>query len=59
MDYKPNDIICNCKQVSYVDIDRALHSHKTFSDVEKEFEEVEKIFNRELVILFDSFGGIQ
>ena len=43
MDYKPNEIICNCKQVSYVDIDRALHSHKVFADVEKEFEEVQKL----------------
>ena len=43
MDYKPNDIICNCMQVSYVDIDRALHNHKVFSDVEKEFEEVQKL----------------
>lgn len=38
-----NEMICNCKQVSYADIEKALHSHKTFGDVEREFEEVQKI----------------
>ena len=38
-----NEMICNCKQVSYADIEKALHSHATFGDVEKEFGEVQKI----------------
>ena len=38
-----NEMICNCKQVSYADIEKALHSHTAFGDVEREFEEVQKI----------------
>lgn len=38
-----NKIICNCKQVSEADIEKALHTGKTFSDVEKAFEEVQMI----------------
>lgn len=41
--YLPNDVICNCKQVTMADIDKALHSHANFSDVEKEFQEVQRI----------------
>ncbi len=36
-------MVCNCKQVSYADIEKALHSFKTFSEVTKNFEEVQKI----------------
>ena len=37
-----NYVICKCKQVSYFDVEDALHNSKTFSDVEKTFEEVQK-----------------
>lgn len=43
MEYTENTIICNCKQVKLADIENALHQHKTFSDVEKEFEEVQRL----------------
>ena len=39
MDYKENQIICNCKQVSLFDIEDAMRNHTRFEDVEKEFEE--------------------
>ena len=38
-----NIMICNCKQVSVADIEKALHENKNFSDVEKAFEEVQKL----------------
>ena len=38
-----NKIICNCKQVSVADIEKALHEQAHFSDVEKAFEEVQKV----------------
>ncbi|MBO5889625.1 MAG: (2Fe-2S)-binding protein [Clostridia bacterium] len=38
-----NIMICNCKQVSVADIEKALSSMEKFSDVEKQFEEVQKI----------------
>lgn len=38
-----NTIICNCMQVSYVDIENALHQAEHLSDVERKFEEVQKI----------------
>lgn len=38
-----NTIICNCMQVSYSDIENALHDAEHFSDVERQFEEVQKI----------------
>ncbi len=38
-----NYVICKCKQVSYFDVEDALHNSKTFSDVEKTFEEVQKV----------------
>lgn len=38
-----NIMICNCKQVSVNDIEKALSSMEKFSDVEKQFEEVQKI----------------
>ena len=40
---KTNYTICNCKKVTYFDVENALHECKTFSDVEKTFEEVQKI----------------
>ena len=43
MEYASNDIICKCKQVTLADIDRALHESGQLSDVEKEFEEVQKM----------------
>ena len=38
-----NYTICNCKNVTYFDVAEALHNCPTFSDVEKTFEEVQKI----------------
>ena len=38
-----NKIICNCKQVSMADIEKALHESEKFTDVEKAFEEVQMI----------------
>ena len=38
-----NIIICNCKQVSVADIEKALHEREKFSEVEKAFEEVQKV----------------
>ncbi len=43
MEYAPNDVICKCKQVTLADIDRALHRHASFSDVEREFAEVQQL----------------
>ena len=36
-------MVCNCKQVSYNDIDSALHALNRFEDVLSAFEEVQKI----------------
>ena len=38
-----NKIICNCKKVSVADIEKALHEHSRFSDVENAFKEVQAI----------------
>ena len=38
-----NEMICNCKQVSVADIEKALHTHESFGDVNREFEEVQKL----------------
>lgn len=38
-----NKIICNCKQVSVADIEKALHEQDKFADVEKAFEGVQKL----------------
>ena len=38
-----NIIICNCKQVSVADIEKALHTHEHFASVEKAFEEVQQV----------------
>ena len=36
-----NQIICHCKQVSFADVEQALHRESRFSDVEKAFEDVQ------------------
>ena len=38
-----NQIICNCKQVSLADIEKALASKATFTDVLTAFDDVQKI----------------
>ena len=38
-----NIMICNCKQVSVNDVEKARATMDKFSDVEKQFEEVQKI----------------
>ena len=38
-----NQIICNCKQVSLADIEKALSSKETFTDVLSAFDDVQKI----------------
>ena len=43
MDYKKNEIICNCMQVSLFDIEDAMKDHKKFEDVEKEFQHVQEL----------------
>lgn len=40
-----NVMLCNCKQVSYADVEDALHQMKKFSDVVESFDEVQKITN--------------
>ena len=42
MEYKENPIICNCMQVSLVDIEAALHEHEKLSSVEEEFQHVQE-----------------
>lgn len=36
-------MICNCKQVSYGDVDKALQQMEKFDDVLSAFEEVQKV----------------
>ena len=43
MEYKENQVICNCKKVTLFDIEDALKNHKRFEDVEKEFEHVQEV----------------
>ena len=38
-----NKIICNCKKVSVADIEKALHEHAHFADVENAFKSVQAI----------------
>lgn len=38
-----NYIICNCKQVTYADVEAALRRETKFENVEKTFEDVQKI----------------
>ncbi len=40
---KENYMVCNCKQVSYVDIAEALQTHNQFKDVLSAFEDVQKV----------------
>lgn len=40
---KENYMVCNCKQVSYVDIAEALQVHNKFTDVLAAFEDVQKV----------------
>ncbi len=40
---KENILICQCKKVSYGDIEDALHQHKTFQNVLEAFEDVKKV----------------
>ena len=40
---RPDEMICNCKQVSYGDVADALHQLDHFDDVLKSFEEVQAI----------------
>lgn len=37
------EMICKCKQVSYRDVENALHQSGDFTDVLHSFEEVQKI----------------
>ncbi len=36
-------MICNCKKVSYSDVEKAMHELKNFSDVQKAFDDVQKV----------------
>lgn len=38
-----NQIICNCKQVSYKEIEQALTNHTKMEDVLEVFDDVQKI----------------
>ena len=38
-----NYMVCNCKQVSYTDIEHALEKHNKFEDVLQVFEDVQRI----------------
>ena len=38
-------VICNCKKVSFFDVEDALNKFDKFDDLEKNFEEVQKITN--------------
>ena len=40
---KENYMVCNCKQVSYVDIANVLDNSKHFTDVLTAFEDVQKV----------------
>jgi len=38
-----NYTICNCRKVSYFDVEDALHSHDDFANVQKAFEHVQEV----------------
>ncbi|MBC3516108.1 (2Fe-2S)-binding protein [Neobittarella massiliensis] len=38
-----NVLVCNCKKVTYADIENALHQLPTMTAVEQQFEGVQKI----------------
>lgn len=42
-EYAANEVICKCKKVTMADIVRAVNEHSLFSDVEREFEEIQKV----------------
>ena len=45
MEFKENTELCHCKHVTLADIDRALAQSEHFADVEREFQEVQKLTN--------------
>ena len=40
---KENIVICNCKKVTYFDIENALHTLSSFEDVLQAFNKVQEI----------------
>ena len=38
-----NRLICKCKQVTYFDVEDAMHKAASFSDLEQTFKEVQEI----------------
>ena len=38
-----NFTLCNCKSVTYADVEAALRREKNFDDIEKLFEDVQRI----------------
>lgn len=40
---RTNEMICKCKQVSYSDVEGALHQMNKFEDVLNAFDEVQKV----------------
>ncbi|MBD9010747.1 MAG: (2Fe-2S)-binding protein [Clostridiales bacterium] len=38
-----NYTICNCKKVTYADVENVINSESKFENVEKAFEDVQKI----------------
>ncbi|MBQ3574543.1 MAG: (2Fe-2S)-binding protein [Clostridia bacterium] len=38
-----NYMICNCKKVSFFDVENALHEHLDFASVQKAFEHVQEV----------------
>ena len=38
-----NEVICNCKHVTYHDVEQVLLNEEKFSDVLKAFDEVQRI----------------
>ena len=38
-----NEMICKCKQVSYIDVENVVHQMDKFEDVLKTFDEVQKV----------------
>ncbi len=40
-----NKVICNCKQVTLADIEKALRESKQMSDVRQAFESVQQVTN--------------
>ncbi|MBQ7989863.1 MAG: (2Fe-2S)-binding protein [Oscillospiraceae bacterium] len=38
-----NTVLCNCMNVTYNDVENAVHTSETFTDLEREFEEVQQM----------------